>query len=138
MTALGVFRDDFYNSSAVLPASQYNTTAVSLTGAPTTPLLFGAVESYLFATAAATITTDSAINIIAYLQNVLKVPNPIGCSFVMQVLSTAGGVSFVGGTGVTVQGDGTASAAQGRNFVATITSATTINIVNLGKFSYIA
>src|SRR5580692_9647481 len=68
MTSLGVFRDDFYNAIAVLPGTQFNTTAQATGTVLAASLISGAAECFVNSSGATSLTTDSAINIIAAVQ----------------------------------------------------------------------
>jgi hypothetical protein len=72
MANLGVFRDSFYNAIHALPAAQATNGPVS-TGTLPASQLVGALEVDIAvgngAAAAQTYTTDTAVNIIARLQN---------------------------------------------------------------------
>lgn len=75
MTAQGVFRDDFYNAMAVLPAGG-NTANVTV-GASVLPasVLVGSGDQYVLMSgnAAVAYTLDTAVNIIAALQQAVAV-----------------------------------------------------------------
>lgn len=127
MTALGVFRDDFYNAIHVLPASQ-GTAGPTTTGTLLATAIAGAVENMIAvgngASAAETYTTDTAVNIIAQLQTAvaaaykanvggfnaslssppLGVPNLFNVSFTVSISNqgTTTASVLAGGTGVTL------------------------------------
>src|SRR5882757_11200342 len=71
MTHLGVFRDDFYNAVSALPQSQFNATTLASGSVLPATLLAGAGDCYINASGGAVVAynTDSAINIIAQIQN---------------------------------------------------------------------
>jgi hypothetical protein len=141
MTTLGVFRDDFYNAMAILAEAQFSgniATAGTIPGS----VIAGADTTYLVESGAATavaLTIDTAVNIIAALQNAvavavkasqangggfatgLGVPNSssqfpnlfnISWNFVLVNQNTASGAVTLtagAGTGVTLATAGTAS-----------------------------
>jgi hypothetical protein len=161
MTALGVFRDDFYNAISVLPNSQYTTT-VQNGGVLAATQLCGAGDCYLSASGQAgaqALTTDSAINIIAALQAAVAtaykqglgafaagvnpppgVPNLFNVAWTLTILNfntASGAITLTGGTGVTITGTNTIAINAERIFVITVTSPTTVNIqsVNSGTIA---
>src|SRR3984885_16222936 len=67
MTALGVFRDDFYNAVSALAQSQFTATAQA-SGTLAAAAIAGAGDCYVVSTAATALTVDTAINIIAQVQ----------------------------------------------------------------------
>src|ERR1019366_7243631 len=71
MTALGAFRDDFYNAVSALAQTQYATIVAATAATIPASSIAGAGDCYLVASgqAAVSYTTDSAINIIAQIQN---------------------------------------------------------------------
>jgi hypothetical protein len=128
MTNLGVFRDDFYNAIHVLPASQA-AAGPTTTGTLTAAMLTGAAECCVNvgngAGAAQTYTTDTAVNIIAAIQNAvaaaakanvggfasalgavppLGVPNLFNVSWTITIgnQGTTAASVLAGGTGVTL------------------------------------
>jgi hypothetical protein len=152
MTTLGVFRDDFYNATAVLPQNQYNT--ISTAGALTVSAanIAGATENYLAASGATVgvnYTTDTAANIIAQIQTALAksaaanggngqppgVPNLNSVSFYFELINNGTGiVTLVGGAGVTL-GTGSEAIAVGgtRGWIVSVTSPTTISMQTIGS-----
>jgi hypothetical protein len=153
MTTLGVFRDDFYNATAVLPQNQYNATAVAGALTLSAAVLSGATENYLAASGAAAAvnyTTDTAANIIANIQTTLAksaaanggtgqppgVPNLVNVSFYFELINNAATftVTLVGGTGVTL-GTGAATVVTGgtRGWIVTVTSPTTVSMQTIGS-----
>ena len=149
MTALGVFRDDFYNALSVLPQSQYNATAQA-SGVLSANFLGGAGDCYVASSGATALTFDSAVNIIAAIQNAVAtaykqglgafaagvnpppgVPNLFNVSWTLTVYNTNAGtltLSAGAGTGVTLTGLGTIPTSNARIFIVTITSPTTVSI----------
>jgi hypothetical protein len=156
MTALGVFRDDFYNAISVLPQAQFNATTQATGTVLAASNLAGASDVYLassgFATAMA-LTTDSAINIIAAIQiavaNAYKqglaafaagvnppsgVPNLFNVSWTLTINNfntVAGIITLTGGAGVTITGTNTIAVSSQRVFLVTVTSPTTISLQSM-------
>jgi hypothetical protein len=158
MTTLGTFRDDFYNSMAVLAQNQYVTNAV--VGSQTIPAaqMAGAQECYLSVspTGASTYTTDTAANIIARLQNAVQValnaagqqgagtqgspapgvPNLFNTSYYFEIINTngTGTITLAAGAGVTL---GTSSNAlivsSTRGWLVTVTGPATVTIQTVGS-----
>lgn len=154
MTATGVFRDDFYNSVNVLTNSQTTTTAQA-SGVLSATVLASAVENYITSSGATALTTDSAVNIIAQLQQAVAVaykntiqgfgagvnppigiPNLFNFSFFVQIGNTnAGTLTLTGGAGVTFVGTATILTASQRGFSVTVTSPTTVVFSTTGSSS---
>jgi hypothetical protein len=151
MTALGVFRDDFYNAVSVLAQSQYATITSATTSVIPAASLAGAGDCYLVASGnagAVAYTTDSAINIIALIQiavaNAYKqglgnfaagvnpppgVPNLFNTVYTLTIVNlntAAGTITLTGGAGVTITGTATVLIGAERVFTVTITSPTTV------------
>jgi hypothetical protein len=128
MSNLGVFRDSFYNAIHALPASQ-SVNGPTATATLVAAQLVGALEVDVAvgngAAAAQTYTTDTAVNIIARLQNAvavaqaanvggfaaalgdtppLGVPNLFNLSWTVTISNqgTTAASTLAGGTGVTV------------------------------------
>jgi hypothetical protein len=162
MTALGVFRDDFYNAVSALAQTQYNATTLATTSILPASLLAGAGDVYLVASGSATAiayTTDSAINIIAQIQiavaNAYKqglgsfaagvnpppgVPNLFNVSYTLTIdnqNTAAGAITLTGGTGVTLVGtnSGTVAVASARVYDVTVTSPTTVTMQSIYGFA---
>jgi hypothetical protein len=151
MTALGAFRDDFYNASAALTTAQFTSTSQA-SGTLAAAALAGAQENYILSSGATALTTDTAANIIARLQNVVAaayaaaltgfgasvnptpgVPNLFNLSFVVVIENTnAGTLTITGGTGVTLVGTATILTVNQRTWVVTITSPTTVTMQTVG------
>jgi hypothetical protein len=150
MTALGVFRDDFYNAVSVLAQTQYTATAQA-SGTLAAAAMAGAGDVYVVSSGATALTFDSAINIIAAIQiavaNAYKqglgsfaagvnpppgVPNLFNVSYTLTVLNTNAGalvLSAGAGSGVTLVGSGTIPLGGAiRVFTVTVTSPTTVTI----------
>ncbi len=152
MTALGVFRDDYYNAVSVLPQTQYTATAQT-SGVLAASAIAGAGECIVLSSGATALTTDSAINIIAQIQiavaNAYKqglgafaagvnpppgVPNLFNVAYTLIIVNTdAGTLTLTAGTGVTLSGTTTVVTASMREYLVTITSPTTVTIQ--GMFS---
>ena len=159
MTFLGVFRDDFYNATAVLSQCQVN--AVTGTTSFTVPAqdIAAAQENYINATPtnAVTYTTDTAVNIIAALQNAIAValkanlaggsgfasgvnppagiPNLFNVAVFVQINNLSGNlITMAAGTGVTLgSGSNNVAANTSRSYVLTITSPTTVTLQTTGS-----
>jgi hypothetical protein len=128
MANLGVFRDDFYNPVQVLPAAE-GVNGPTGTGTLTAAQLTGAEEVVIAvgngAAAAQTYTTDTAVNIIAAIQNAvataykanvggfasalgasppLGVPNFFNLTWFVTIANqgTTAASTLAGGTGVTI------------------------------------
>lgn len=154
MAFLGVFRDDFYNAIHVLTKAQ-GVTGLAATGTLTAAMLVGAQVCYTSAAGTSqTFTTDTAVNIIAALQNAAAtaykaqllsfgagvnppqtMPNLFNLSWIVELncsgVVTGGTLAY--GTGVTnsqISGlSGTALPVGGvAKFVVTVTSPTTVNL----------
>lgn len=140
MTTLGVFRDDFYNVSSILPEIQYGTTSQA-SGTLAASLLAGASENYVSQSGATALTTDTAVNIIAQVvasiqktaNGAFPVPSIQGMTFTTYVRNTnAGTLTLTAGTGVTITGTATLATTVERQFMVTITSPTTVTLQDLG------
>jgi hypothetical protein len=148
MTALGVFRDDYYNAVSVLPQTQYNAISQA-SGVLSASVMAGAGDCYITSSGATALTTDSAINIIAAIQiavaNAYKqglgafaagvnpppgVPNLFNVSWTLTILNTnAGALVLTAGAGVTLSGTTSVPLAGAiRVYQVTITSPTTVTI----------
>jgi hypothetical protein len=152
MTALGVFRDDFYNAASVFTEAQYTVTAQA-SGVLAASAIAGARECYVVSSAATALTTDTALNIIALVQIVVAnaykqglgafaagvnpppgVPNLFNVTWTLTIVNTdASPLVLTGGVGVTLSGTTTVPAASERVYLVTITSPTTVTIQ--GMFS---
>jgi hypothetical protein len=151
MTALGVFRDDFYNAVSVLAASQYTATTQATGTVLAASAIGGAGDCYIVASgqAGVTFTTDSALNIIAAIQiavaNAYKqglgnfaagvnpppgVPNLFNTVWTLTIVNLNTGVlTLAAGAGVTLAGTTTVPTTGGeRVYTVTITSPTTVTI----------
>lgn len=154
MAFKGVFSDDFYNSIHVLPASQAVNGPVA-TGVLSGSQLTGALEVDIAvgngAGAAQTYTTDTAVNIIAALNNALAtaykaqlssfgagvnpptngLPNLFNLSWTVTISNqgTTAASTLSGGTGVTINSlnAGLTSGAGNVNFAAVSANAPNIS-----------
>jgi hypothetical protein len=154
MTALGVFRDDYYNAISVLTADQYNTTAQT-SGVLAASLLAGAEECFIVSSGATALTTDSAVNIITQIQNAVAVawrasqiggggfaagvnppigaPNLFNVSWLVSIQNTDGStLTISAGAGVTLTGAATILTANTRTWIVTVTSPTTVTFQTVG------
>lgn len=159
MTQLGNFRDDFYNALNVLTQAQAKAT-VQNGGVLAAALLGGATDCYLNVSGQAgaqALTTDSAANIIAQIQNAVAqaqaaaatfpsllsgaqgspptgVPNLFNLSYTLTISNfntAAGAITLTGGAGVTIVGTNTLAISTQRQFVVTITSANAVTMTSL-------
>src|SRR5271165_3766952 len=72
MAFLGVFRDDFYNGMSVLPQSQLTAITQLTATILAASIIAGSGDVYIASSGNATavaFTTDTAVNIVAWLQN---------------------------------------------------------------------
>jgi hypothetical protein len=147
MTALGVFRDDFYNAAAVLTETQYTVTAQA-SGTLSAAAIAGARLCAVLTSGATALTTDTALNIIAQIQNVVATaykqglgsfaagvnpptgaPNLFNTTWTLQIVNiNAGTLTLTAGTGVTLAGTTTIITGASRWYQVTITSPTTVTI----------
>jgi hypothetical protein len=156
MTALGVFRDDYYNAVSVLPQTQYNATTLATASVLPASLIGGAGDCYINASggAAVTYTTDSAINIIAAVQiavaNAYKqglgafaagvnpppgVPNLFNVSWTLTINNQNSGLlTLTQGAGVTIIGSATTATVTARVYAVTITSPTTVTMQSVEAY----
>jgi len=157
MSTLGVFRDDFYNSRAILSGSQYNTTAQAA-GVLAASSMAGADYCYVLNTVATALTTDTAVNIIAALQNAVatavktsqangggfatglgvpnsasQFPNLFNLSWTLVIQNTGAGLTLSAGAGVTLTGAATVTTVTQRAWIVTITSPTTVTMQTIGQ-----
>jgi|SRR5271165_909963 len=155
MAFLGVFRDDFYNGMSVLPQSQLTAITQLTATILAASIIAGSGDVYIASSGNATavaFTTDTAVNIVAWLQNAVAaaykaaiagfgagvqppvgVPNLFNLTYTLTIVNnnTATGViTLTGGTGVTISGTNTIAVGASRSFVVTITSPTTLTITN--------
>lgn len=140
MTTLGVFRDDVYNATAVLPMLQLKVTAQA-SGVLAASALAGATECYITTSGATALTTDTAANIILQLIGAIQTSAPLlqpppvvaGVPWTIYVRNTnAGTLTLTAGAGVTITGTATIATTVERQYMVTITSPTTITLQDLG------
>lgn len=127
------------NPKALREASQPNNsygilTNTSSTTAPAAKLVGGDAEVVLALTgtltAGATLTTDTAANILAALPNYY-----IGQTYTLRIINESGGAfswTVAGGTGVTVTGTATIAQNTWREFQVTVTSNTAVALQSVG------
>jgi hypothetical protein len=152
MAFLGVFRDDFYNAVSVLPQTQYNATGQN-GGVLAASLIGGAGDCYVTAsgqTTAQSLATDTAVNIIAAIQNAVAtaykaglgsfaagvnpppgVPNLFNMSWTLTITNlntSSAAITVTAGTGVTITGTATIPIGAIRVFTVTINSPTTVTL----------
>lgn len=152
MTYLGAFRDDLYNAVNVLTNAQLTATTQA-SGTLLATALAGAVENYITSSGATALTTDTAANIVAQLQQAVAVayknslsgfgagvqppsgvPNLFNLTFFVSIANTnAGTLTLSAGTGVTLTGTATVVTAAQRTWLVTVTSPTTVNFTTLGS-----
>jgi hypothetical protein len=157
MAFLGAFRDDFYNAVSALAQTQVVATTAGTSTVPASSIA-GAGDCYLDVSGGAgvTYTTDSAINIIAQIQNAVAtaykqglgsfaagvnppsgVPNLFNTSWTLTINNqNSGSITVTAGTGVTLIGTnaGTIVTVTSRVYVLTITSPTTVTMQSVGAF----
>lgn len=147
MTALGVFRDDYYNAVNALTNSQVTATTQA-SGTLAAAAIAGAVENYVTSSGATALTTDTAANIIAALQaavtTALKaagnqggqppgIPNLFNMTFFVQIANTnASTLTISAGTGVTLTGTATILTAATREWSVTVTGPASVVFTTLG------
>jgi hypothetical protein len=118
----------------------------------------GAEQCFVLNTTATALTTDSAINIIAAIQNAVAVavktsqangggfatglgvpnnpslfPNLFNLSWTLIIENTAATLTLTGGAGVTLLGTATVTTVTQRTWVVTITSPTTVTMQTVGQ-----
>ena len=147
MTALGVFRDDFYNAVSALVQTQYTATAQGNGTVLAASAISGAADCVVLSSVATALTTDSAINIIANIQNAVAtaykqglgsfaagvnpppgVPNLFNVAYRLTIVNTTTTLTLTAGTGVTITGTATVLGGAEVVYVVTITSPTTVTI----------
>lgn len=157
MTYLGAFRDDLYNAVNVLTNAQLTATTQA-SGTLLATALAGAVENYVTSSGATALTTDSAVNIVAQLQQAVAVayknslsgfgagvnppsgvPNLFNFTFYVDIANTnAAPLVLTPGAGVTFTGSATITNATQRGYIVTVTSPTTVNFSTLGQSAFTA
>jgi hypothetical protein len=149
MTSLGVFRDDYYNAAAVLTETQYTVTAQA-SGTLSAAAIAGARSCVVLSSGATALTTDSAVNIIAQVQNAVATaykaglgsfaagvnppigaPNLFNVTWTLTIVNTnAGALTLSGANGTTVT-NGAIPATSMRQFLVTITSPTSVTVAGM-------
>ncbi len=144
MTAIGVFRDDYYDPSCVLTDVQYVASAQNGGIIPATSLA-GArkcVAEFSGQAAAQALTTDTAANIVAQLKSVIQsqvgspVPDVAGVTYVVRIINndnTAGVITLTGGAGVTINGTNTLAITTTRDFQVTVVDDEHVTFQNIGS-----
>jgi hypothetical protein len=148
MTALGVFRDDFYNAVSALTQTQFTATAQA-SGTLAASAIAGAGECVVLSSVATALTIDSAINIIAQVQNAVAtaykqglgsfaagvnppngVPNLFNVTWTLKIINTSTTLTLTAaaGSGITLTGTATVLAGAEVDYLVTITSPTTVTI----------
>lgn len=128
MTALGVFRDDFYNPIEVLPQAVQSSSAGNITLSPAQML--GGQLTVLAATTATALTTATAAALYAAAQALL--PNPAGVSYILRISATGAGMTLTGGAGVTISGTATVATNTYRDWLVTLVGPTSVTLLNIG------
>ena len=154
MTQLGVFKDDFYNAACVLPQSGITSTTQN-GGTLGAALLTVSQDQYLLVSGQAgaqALTTDTAANIIAALQNTISVQNaalgnpqgvqPPGVpnlnllSYTLTINNgntAAGAITLTAGAGVTATFGAAIAITTSVTFVVKVTSPTTVSITRVAS-----
>jgi hypothetical protein len=146
-------RDDYYNSVGVLTAGQYTATTQT-SGTLAASAMAGAARVFVASSAATALTTDTAANIVAYLQNAVYtqliasgavgagvqggvpagVPNLVNLTYLLTILNSDGStLTLSAGTGVTITGTATMATATSRTYLVTVTSSTSVTLQNVGS-----
>jgi len=147
MTALGVFRDDFYNAVSALAHTQYTATTQANGTVLAATAISGAADCVVLSSVATSLTTDSALNIIANIQNAVAtayksglgafsagvnppngVPNLFNVAYRLTIVNTTTTLTLTAGAGVTITGTATVLGGAEVTYVVTITSPTTVTI----------
>lgn len=142
MTAIGVFRDDYYDPTAILPEGQYNAGPTTSTVAAAA-ILTGARKNVIDISAQAAninVTTDTAANIVAQVLQAIQsivgspVPDVVGMSFLVRVINgnATYTVTLVGGAGVTVTGTAVVAVSSYRDYLVTVASDGAVTFQNIG------
>jgi hypothetical protein len=122
------------------PTVAYNTNNATASTTLTAAEMTGGTVDVIAAmtgslTAAATLTTDTAANIVAAAS-----PNmPVGVQYKLRIInesSAAFAWTLAGGTGVTITGTATIAQDTWREFIVDITSATTVTLQNIGTGTF--
>ena len=160
MTALGSFRDDYYNSAAALTAVQ--NTPISTAGpiTVTAQQLSGAVLTSIVAsgqTTAQAWTTDTATNIVAWLQQVVAaayktqiagfgqtvnppvgIPNLFNLTYTLRIVNnntSAGAITLTAGAGVTTSGSLVVAIATAVDYVVSFNSPNSVTLTRVASYT---
>lgn len=157
MGQLGVFRDDFYNATSVLPQNQLSS-RTDLTGVvlPASAMA-GGQEVFIIESGSATaiaLTTDTAANIVARMQNAITaqanalgiinnigsppagVPNLFNTGYFLQIINNntaSGAITLSAGAGVTLVAGTPIAIATNVSFVVVVTGPTAVTITRVGS-----
>jgi hypothetical protein len=162
MTALGSFRDDYYNSAAALTAVQ-NTAISAASPTIVAQQISGAVLTTLVGsgqTTAQTWTTDTGTNIVAWLQQVVAaayktqiagfgqtvnppvgIPNLFNLTYTLRIynINTASGaITLTAGAGVTISGSAVVAIATAVDFVVSFNSPNSVTITRVASVGTVA
>lgn len=161
MTQLGDFRDDYYNSSAVLAQSGIATTTQN-GGTIAAANLVGAQDQYLLVSGQAgaqALATDTAANIIAALQNAVAtaqaaagafpsllsgaqgnppngVPNLFNLAYTLTINNgntVAGAITLSAGAGVTLVAGAPIAITTSVTFVVKVTGGNTVSMTRVAS-----
>lgn len=144
MAFLGVFNDQVYNASGMLPECVYKTTTQNggvISAANTT----GGQEAVLALsgqTTAQAITTDSAANLISAIlaaltlqDSQITVSSLVGFTYTLVLINnntSSGAITLSGGSGVTINGTATVAITTAREFMVQITGPNSVTMQNIG------
>lgn len=131
--------DDNIPAISFLPSYQFVSTAQA-SGAINATSVSGAAECYITQSGATALTTPTAAQIVAAIQNVLSNLGlgpfpPLGypLTYFVRVINTnAGTLTIAGGTGVTMLGTATLATATSRDFIVTVTGLNTATFQSAG------
>ncbi len=130
-TTTGQWHTAFTNPTAALPFSLYQTTALA-SGVIPASLMCGAQDSYLLSSGATALTTATAAALLAAIPNA-----SVGMQWGLRIINTNGGtLTLTMDASVTSTGTMTLATNTWRDFLLTITSSTTANMVSVGTGSY--
>lgn len=160
MTALGAFRDDYYNAAASLTTLQSTSITAATPVTISAQQIAGAQIVDLVASTQSTAqawTTDTAANIIAWLQSVVAaaykaqiqsfgqtvnpafgVPNLFNLTYQLTIVNndtSTGVITLTGGTGVTISGTATVAIATAVVFQFTVQSPTAVTYTRLYSYT---
>lgn len=160
MTALGAFRDDYYNSASALTVAQ--TTAISTAGPLTVNAqqIAGAVNTDIVGsgqTTAQAWTTDTAANIVAWLQQVVAaayktqiagfgqtvnppvgIPNLFNLTYLLRVFNnntSSGAITLTAGAGVTISGSAVVAVGTAVIYVVSFSSPNAVTLTRVASLT---